>query len=79
MHQRSHISAVEPQRHPPDQQENDEERQPDRQPHRDGFDRAQLRQQDLRRQEGPAPDEDSRKKEYVRKHEGHAALAARGL
>ena len=66
--QRSHISALEPQRHALHQQEKDEERQSDSQPHRYDFDRAQLRQEYLRRHEGPAPHDHGREKEYVRKH-----------
>jgi hypothetical protein len=57
------VRAIEPQRDAPDQEQRAEEGHPDRQPQGQDLHRTQFRDEDLRRDEGPSPEDDRAQQE----------------
>lgn len=57
------VGARQPQRDAFQEQDAGQEGKPDREAQREDLDRPELRQQDLRGDEGPAPDDDGGEKE----------------
>ena len=75
--QGAQVDARQPQRNAFQEQDAAQKRQADRQAQREDLDRPELRQQDLRGDEGPAPDDDGAEKKETREQRSSAPITSR--